>query len=229
MEYRRGRSRKARDHEQPQDTEDQGTYDDAATREARAGGAPGGPYPQSPLYQGQELGKARPPYPVSRELLRPNQYPRPRPGKPEIGDFRAGTYSYTQPSMSREPEIGAASPVYPGVREPLRPIPGHDLRSPIESSPGAVTLDPWVTTRPLHVRPPAFQGPKIGGAQPLYPVPPPIAPRQTSCDRRCRLDNHVDHRNCNTKCKNSRHAAHLEKDRLLAEYQRRFPTVGTQT
>ena len=224
MEYRRGRSRKARDHEQPQDTEDQGTYDDAATREARAGGAPGGPYPQSPLYQGQELGKARPPYPVSRELLRPNQYPRPRPGSTEIGEVRAGTSSYIQSSMSREPEIGVTSPVYPAAREPLRPIPGY--RSCL---PGQVTIDESVPTRPLHAPPPAFRGPKIGGAQPLYPVPPPIAPRQTSCDRRCRLDNHVDHRNCNTKCKNSRHAAHLEKDRLWAEYQRRFPTVGTQT
>ena len=155
MEYCRGRFRRAREDEQPSDTEDQGRYADEATMEYRAGGTPGGPYPQPPSYQGLELGEARRPYPVSRELLRSNPYPRLRLGETETGGLRAGTSPYMQPSMSREPEIGATPPLYPAVREPLRPIPGYHLR------PGEVTIDRSATRRTLHARPPAFQGPKI--------------------------------------------------------------------
>ena len=214
MEYRHGRFRKAREDEQPSDIEDQKQYALEAAGEFGARVMPGGPYPRSPLYQGLEL-------PL------PDTYPRLCPGEMEIGELGAGTSLYTQSFMCRASEIGA-TPSYPAGRDPLRLDPGYHLR------PGEVTKDQSATTRTLHARPPAFQGPKIGGAQPLYSVPPlstpsQTAPRQTSCDRLCGLDRHVNHQNCDRECKTSGHAAHVERDRLWRERQRFMCNVGMQT
>jgi len=76
---------------------------------------------------------------------------------------------YPQTTLPRNTQIGAARPSYPAGREPLRLTPGYKPRwdetsevKPDKSGPGRTPCTPA----------PAFQGPKIGGAQPLHPAKP---------------------------------------------------------